>query len=152
SAVTTALVLSGLPTDRFVFEGFLPRSGRARTDRLAALASEPRTIVLFESPRRLVATLGDMNAALGERRVVVCRALTKLHQEVLRGSFLSLVNDLGGRELKGEITLVVEGGSADGAVSGRIEDAVAIARRDMKEGARRREAAKHAARETGLSA
>jgi 16S rRNA (cytidine1402-2'-O)-methyltransferase len=151
SAVTTALVLSGLPTDRFVFEGFLPRSGRARSDRLAALALEPRTIVLFESPRRLVATLKDMNAALGERRAVVCRELTKLHQEVLRGSFMTLVNEMEGRELKGEITLVIEGESA-GAVSGGIEDAVAIARKDMNDGARPREAAKRAARATGLSA
>ncbi len=151
SAVTTALVLSGLPTDRFVFEGFLPRGGRSRSERLTALAKEPRTVVLFESPRRLVATLKDMNTALGERRVVVCRELTKLHQEVLRGSFMSLVKDVEGRELKGEITLVIEGASA-GAVSGGIEDAVAIARQDMKGGARPREAAKRAARSTGLPA
>jgi 16S rRNA (cytidine1402-2'-O)-methyltransferase len=151
SAVTTALVLSGLPTDRFVFEGFLPRSGRARADRLAALASESRTIVLFESPRRLGLTLNDMNASLGERRAVVCRELTKLHQEVLRGSFKSLVADIEGRELKGEITLVVEGASGR-AVSGGIEDAVTIARNDINDGARPREAAKRAARETGLSA
>jgi 16S rRNA (cytidine1402-2'-O)-methyltransferase len=151
SAVTVALVLSGLPTDRFVFEGFLPRSGRSRSERLAALAVESRTIVLFESPRRLAGTLRDMNAALGERRAVVCRELTKLHQEVLRGSFMSLVKELEGRELKGEITLVVEGASPD-AVRGGIEEAVAIARKDMKEGARPREAAKRAARATGLPA
>ena len=151
SAVTTALVLSGLPTDRFVFEGFLPRSGRARAERLEAMASEQRTIVLFESPRRLERTLKDMNAAFGERRAVVCRELTKLHQEVLRGYFMSLVEDIEGRELKGEITLVVEGASRP-AAKGGIEDAVAIARKDMKSGARPREAAKRAARETGLSA
>src|SRR5947207_929698 len=73
SAAVAALVISGLPTDRFVFEGFLPRSGRARATRLAALAGEPRTIVLFESPRRLAATLRDLLESMGDRRVAVAR-------------------------------------------------------------------------------
>src|SRR5919197_372090 len=80
SAAVAALVVSGLPTDRFVFEGFIPRSGKARAGRLAALAAEPRTIILFESPKRVTRTLGDLLEAMGDRRVAVARELTKLHQ------------------------------------------------------------------------
>src|SRR5436190_4512051 len=75
SAAVAALVVSGLPTDRFVFEGFLPRSGRARATRLAALAGEPRTVVLFESPRRVAKTLTDLGGALGDRRAAMVREL-----------------------------------------------------------------------------
>ena len=87
SAVLTALVASGLPTDRFCFEGFLPRSGRDRTERLAVVADEVRTTVLFEAPGRVAATLGDLAAVCGaDRRVVVARELTKLHEELWRGT------------------------------------------------------------------
>jgi len=109
SAAIAALVVSGLPTDRFAFEGFLPRSGSARRTRLAQLSEEPRTIILFESPRRLEKTLGDLAEALGERRVAVARELTKLHQEVLRGALTDVQAGIRGRELKGEIAVVVEG-------------------------------------------
>src|SRR3989449_8062591 len=99
SAAVAALVVSGLPTDRFVFEGFLPRSGRARTAHLAALSDEPRTIVLFESPRRLAGTLADLHQSLGDRRVAVVRELTKLHQEILRGTLASVKEEAEGREM-----------------------------------------------------
>ena len=86
SAAITALVASGLPTGRFVFEGFLPRKGAGRTSRLAELAAEPRTIVLYEAPHRVARTLGDLAAACGpERRVSIGRELTKLHEEHWRG-------------------------------------------------------------------
>ena len=85
-----ALVASGLPTDRFAFEGFLPRAGRARRERLAEIAADPRTVVLFESPRRTARTLADLLEACGDRRAAVCRELTKVHQEVLRGPLSEL--------------------------------------------------------------
>lgn len=155
SSVLAALVVSGIPADRFVFEGFLPRSGAPRRERLAALASERRTAVVFESPRRLERTLRDLLASGGDRPAAVARELTKLHQEVLRGSLSELVDRVADRgELKGEVVLVV--GAAPGAppasVAGRMEDALAIASAAVARGLRKREAAKEAAATTGVPA
>ena len=151
SAATAALAVSGLPTDRFAFEGFLPRSGTARRERLAALASEPRTTVLFESPRRVTKTLADLREACGDRRAAVCRELTKLHEEVLRGLLSELAAAIAGRELKGEVTIVLEGAPAS-AGHGTLQDAVELARELVHDGARKREAAKDAAKRTGVPA
>lgn len=108
TAVTAALVLSGLPTDRFVFEGFLPRKGRARADRLREIATEARTVVVFESPRRVGATLADLAGACGrDRPVALARELTKLHQEVRRGTLGDLSDAID--ELRGECVLVIGG-------------------------------------------
>jgi 16S rRNA (cytidine1402-2'-O)-methyltransferase len=109
SAAIAALVLSGLPTDRFVFEGFLPRRPGDRGRRLQALRQDPRTIVFFESPRRLPTLLREIVGTLGDRRVAVCRELTKLHEEVLRGRAGDVLEGIGDRQLKGEVTVVVEG-------------------------------------------
>ena len=92
SAVTAALVVSGLPANRFVFEGFLPRKAGERRERLRALASEPRTVVLFESPLRLAALLRDLLAEFGDRRIAVARELTKLHEDVVRGPVSEVVS------------------------------------------------------------
>src|SRR5262245_20858977 len=110
SAAIAALVTSGLPTGRFVFEGFLPRKGGGRAERLQALASETRTIVLYEAPHRLTRTLADLGEVLGsERRVAVARELTKLHEEVVRGT-LADVHDWASRSTpRGEHVLVIEG-------------------------------------------
>ena len=109
-AVTTALVISGLPTDRFVFEGFLPRSGRDRRRRLLDLADEPRTIVLYEAPHRIERTMADLADVCGpDRPVAVCRELTKLYEEVLRGTLGTV--DLG--EPRGEYVIVLGGVVAD---------------------------------------
>ena len=109
SAVLAALVSSGLATDRFCFEGFLPRSGRARTDRLTALAAEPRTSVLFEAPGRVAATLADLAAVCGgDRPVAVARELTKLHEEVWRGT-LGDAAAWAADGLRGEVVLVLAG-------------------------------------------
>jgi 16S rRNA (cytidine1402-2'-O)-methyltransferase len=108
SAVTTARALSGLPSDRFCFEGFLPRKGGERRARLEELAAERRTAVFFEAPHRLGECLQDMAAVLGERRAVVCRELTKTHEEIARGSLAELAERFSG-EVLGEVTLVVEG-------------------------------------------
>ncbi|CAN5345924.1 16S rRNA (cytidine(1402)-2'-O)-methyltransferase [soil metagenome] len=151
SAAVTALVISGLPTDRFVFEGFLPRSGRKRVERLRDLAVETRTIVLFESPRRLASTLRDLEAACGDRRVAVARELTKLHQEVLRGHLSEVLAGLGGEDPRGEIVVVLEGGRRGPGEGDDPETAFAIARALASGGARKREAARRASDLTGAS-
>ena len=113
SAVLTALVVSGLPTGRFCFEGFLPRKGSGRSRRLAELAAEPRTIVLFEAPHRVRQTVADLaGAAGGQRRVAVVRELTKLHEEVWRGTLAGAVEHLATKEPRGEYVVVVDGAPA----------------------------------------
>ncbi len=108
SALLAGLTLSGLPTDRFFFEGFLPAKQAARQKRIAALASIPATLVLFESGQRLPAALADLAAGLGPRAATVCRELTKLHEEVRRGDLTTLARDYAeGRETRGEIVIVV---------------------------------------------
>jgi 16S rRNA (cytidine1402-2'-O)-methyltransferase len=110
SAALAALVVSGLPAGRFVFEGFLPRKGAARAERLAAVAGEPRTVVVFEAPHRVARTLADLVDACGpDRRVAVARELTKLHEEVWRGTLAGAAAWAANREPPGEIVLVVEG-------------------------------------------
>ena len=110
SAAIAALVLSGLPTGRFVFEGFLPRSGAGRGERIELLATEPRTIVLYEAPHRVARTLADLAAAFGPgRRVAIARELTKLHEEVWRGTLDAAVVRTGEVEPRGEHVLVIEG-------------------------------------------
>jgi 16S rRNA (cytidine1402-2'-O)-methyltransferase len=109
SAVTTALALSGLPVDRFCFEGFLPRRGGARSARLRELAAEPRTMVFFEAPHRLGECLAALSAAFGESRpAAVCRELTKTYEEVRRGPLSELVS-WAADGVRGEITIVVGG-------------------------------------------
>ena len=113
SAVLAALAVSGLPVDRFCFEGFLPRTAGARASRVGDLATEPRTMVFFEAPHRLAATLEALASGLGpHRRATVCRELTKTYEEVRRGSLAELVEWAAG-DVRGEITLVVAGASAD---------------------------------------
>ena len=112
SAVTAALAVAGLPTDRFCFEGFPPRGAGARQRRFAELAAEPRTMVFFESRRRVAATLAELAAAFGpDRQAVACRELTKTHEEVARGTLAELAA-WAERGVLGEITLVVAGASA----------------------------------------
>lgn len=151
SAAVAALVVSGLPTDRFVFEGFLPRSGQARIRRMEALATEPRTIVVFESPRRVARTVSDLLEAVGDRRAAVVRELTKLHQEVLRAPLSDLLASVRDRDLKGEVVLVVEG-AAEGTGPADLSEAVRRASELVRGGARKRDAAREAARSTGVPA
>ncbi|HEX8627519.1 MAG TPA: 16S rRNA (cytidine(1402)-2'-O)-methyltransferase, partial [Catenuloplanes sp.] len=114
SAVTTALALSGLPCDRFCFEGFLPRTGAGRRSRLRALAAEERTLVLFEAPHRIAAALTDLVGAFGpDRLAAVCRELTKTYEEVRRGPLGELAAWAAAGEPRGEITLVVAGAPAN---------------------------------------
>jgi len=114
SAILSALVVSGLPTDRFTFEGFLPRK-KGRQTRLSELAREPRTMIFFESPLRIAKTIEELTRIFGETRcAAVCRELTKHFEEVIRGTLGELNKKFVDTSLKGEITLVVEGGNSYG--------------------------------------
>jgi 16S rRNA (cytidine1402-2'-O)-methyltransferase len=117
SAVATVLSASGLPTDRFVFEGFLPAKKQERATRLQALRAESRTMVFYEGPHRLQESLADMLNILGNRETVVAREVTKLHEEYLRGTISEVISRLGEREVKGEITVVVRGSAGESQVS-----------------------------------
>jgi 16S rRNA (cytidine1402-2'-O)-methyltransferase len=149
SAVTTALAVSGLPTDRFCFEGFLPRKGGERRARLAALQAEPRTCVLFEAPHRLAEALADMAAVLGPgRRAVVCRELTKTYEEVVRGTLADLVT-WAESGVRGEVTLVLEG-AAPPELELTPQELVRLVGVREAAGLTRKEALSAVASETGL--
>lgn len=146
SAVLAALAVSGLPTDRFAFEGFLPRKGRVAY--FAALAREPRTMVFFESPNRLAASLADLVTALGaDRRVVVCRELTKLHEEIRRGTAAEVAEHFRDGS-RGEIVLVVAGAEP---ATASLEDGIARVVSLVAAGSRLKDAAAEVSEATGLS-
>jgi 16S rRNA (cytidine1402-2'-O)-methyltransferase len=146
SAVLTALAVSGLPTDRFSFEGFVPRKGRVGYFR--SLAREQRTMVFFESPNRIGSCLADLAAAMGsERRAVVCRELTKLHEEVKRGTATELAEYFSDGA-RGEIALVVAGAEAQIV---DFESALAQVRQLLSTGTKLKDATTEVAEATGLS-
>jgi 16S rRNA (cytidine1402-2'-O)-methyltransferase len=109
AAFLAALSVSGLPTDAFLFEGFLPKKQTGRLKHLLALKEEPRTIILYESPHRLIRCLHDLYEAWGDRRAVVARELTKMYEEIVRGRLSQIIPKMEGRSIRGEITLVIEG-------------------------------------------
>lgn len=129
SAVTSALAVSGLPVDRFCFEGFLPRKAGERRRQLAALVTERRTLVFFEAPHRLAASLADLADVLGaDRPAAVCRELTKTHEEVRRATLRELREWADAGEVRGEITLVVAGSTA--RTSDEVDLAAEVAHRE----------------------
>ncbi|MDE0699912.1 MAG: 16S rRNA (cytidine(1402)-2'-O)-methyltransferase [Acidimicrobiaceae bacterium] len=149
SAVVAALMGSGFLADRFAFEGFLPRRGRERESRLAQLSLEQRTCVLYESPKRIAATLSDLARCCGtERRAVVARELTKLHEEFVRGSLAELVA-WSASEPKGEIVVVLDG--APPAPEPNDEAIVAALDSALAQGLSSRDAASRAAAELGVA-
>lgn len=171
SAALAALVASGVAGPRWTFEGFLPRSGRERRERLAAIAADERATILFEAPRRLATTLADLATACGtDRPAAVCRELTKLHEDVRRGALGDLAEAAraGGIPARGELTLVVgatgpgraagagavvsraAGGASPGADEGRLATARAEVERLVAAGTARGEAARRVAAATGL--
>ncbi len=109
SALITALVVSGLPTDKFVFEGFLPRKIKDRKRYFKSIENEERTIIFYETPHRLKKALKDMLEILGDRKVVIARELTKLYEEIIRGKLSQVLTEISTKEVKGEITLIVQG-------------------------------------------
>jgi 16S rRNA (cytidine1402-2'-O)-methyltransferase len=149
SAVTTALAVSGLPCDRFCFEGFLPRRGGERRSRLTGLADERRTMVFFESPHRLADALQDAAAAFGDsREAAVCRELTKTHEEIRRGPLAELA-EWAAEGVRGEITLVVAGAVAAPVSLSAAELAAAVAAEEAA-GATRKDAIRAVVVRTGL--
>ncbi|SDC48870.1 16S rRNA (cytidine1402-2'-O)-methyltransferase [Geodermatophilus telluris] len=149
SAVTTALAVSGLPVDRFCFEGFLSRKAGERRSRLAGLAGERRTMVFFESPHRLADALGDCAAAFGSsREAAVCRELTKTHEEVRRGPLAELAA-WAAEGVRGEITLVVAGASPE-PVSLEPAELAALVAGEEAAGATRKDAIRAVVTRTGL--
>jgi 16S rRNA (cytidine1402-2'-O)-methyltransferase len=150
SAVLTALALSGLPTDRFCFEGFLPRKAGERAARLADLDAERRTMVFFEAPHRLEAMLRALHERFGpDRRAAVCRELTKTYEEVLRGSLREMLQWAETSEVRGEIAVVVAG--APERAPGSPEDGVAAVNELVAKGVRLKEAVAAVAEETRVS-
>lgn len=148
SAILAALVASGLPADRFLFAGFPPRKASERRRFLEELVEERATLILFESPERVTQTLRDLHEVLGDRRVAVCRELTKLHEEVFRGTIHQALAHLEAHPPRGEITLVVEGARSAPADPERAEEEL---QRLLEGGASVREAAEAVARTCGLS-
>jgi len=149
SAVTTALAVSGLPCDRFCFEGFLPRRAGERRSRLAGLAAEARTMVFFESPHRLADALADAAAAFGpDRAAAVCRELTKTHEEIRRGGLSSLA-EWAAEGVRGEITLVVAGAAPAVASLSPAELAAEVAAEEAA-GASRKDAIRAVVVRTGV--
>jgi 16S rRNA (cytidine1402-2'-O)-methyltransferase len=151
SAVLAALVASGIPAPRWGFEGFLPRKGRERKERLARIAADDRATVIYEAHGRTASTLRDLAAACGDaRQAVVARELTKLHEEVRRGTLAQLAAGVGAASVKGEVVIVVAGSST--ADLARMSIAAGRAQVEMlvAEGVRRSAAARIVARESGL--
>jgi 16S rRNA (cytidine1402-2'-O)-methyltransferase len=153
SALIAVLSASGLPTDEFLFAGFLPRTGSARRARLQALKAQTGTIVFYESPHRVLDSLADMTEVLGDRRAFLGREVTKLHEELASGTLSSIERSLRAREtILGEIVLVVAGAAEGSGKSLSMEDALARFDAEVSIGATPRQAAREAARATGLSA
>jgi 16S rRNA (cytidine1402-2'-O)-methyltransferase len=150
SAILSALVASGLPTDSFVYLGFLPRKASDRARVLGDNASDPRTLICFEAPHRLLEALADIQRELGDRRLAVCRELTKLHEEIFRGAASEAVAHFSAKEIRGEITLVVEGLKDKGAAEVWDEARIRAALSDLISlGLERKEAAKQIAVQSG---
>ncbi len=150
SAAIAALVVSGLPTDRFAFEGFLPRKSGDRITRLDELRGDPRTLVVFESPLRVKTLLRDVLVSFGDRRVAVARELTKLHEEVRRGRVSEVLAELDDAGLKGEVVVVIAGAPEAEAID--IDTCVAEARELIAGGMRKRDAARAIAERHRVSA
>ncbi len=151
SAVLTALLLSGLPADRFCFEGFLPRKSGDRVRALTQLAHEPRTMIFFEAPHRLAKTLNDMAEVFGPDRIAaVAREMTKTYEEVIRGSLQEL-NVWAAGEIKGEITLVLAGSNSTAASEMSLAELVTLVQEEVAAGASMKDAAAAVSREFGRS-
>ena len=151
SAVVTALAMSGLPTQRFTFEGFLSTSGKSRREHLASLKDEKRTMVIYEAPHKLVETLSDLLDTLGDRDVALCRELTKLHEEVWRTTLSEALAKYREERPRGEFVMVVRGAPQEKGARLSLEEAMELVERYRNEGLKLKDAAKKAAAESGQS-
>jgi len=151
SAVLAALVASGIPAPRWGFEGFLPRKGRERKERLARIATDDRATVLYEAHGRTAATLRDLADVCGpDRLAAVCRELTKLHEEVRRGPLGELAIEFAQRSIKGEVAIVVAGSSEEGIAAANLDTGRQRVDVLVAAGVKRSAAARLVAEETGL--
>ena len=150
NAAISALAVSGLPPGRFVFEGFLPRRAGERRRHIEDLTAEPRTLVFYESPHRVEATLGDLSELLGDRPAALARELTKMHEEVRRGTLRELLEGVRTDPPRGEIVLVVHGAIGDHSPPVAIEELAARARELMATGVPRGDALKQVAHDAGV--
>ena len=152
SAVATVLSAAGLPADRYLFLGFVPRKGSERTRLLARAALEEWSVVFFEAPNRVVALLEDLAEVCGDgRRVTIGRELTKLHEEIVAGTLADMAGYYTKSEPRGEFTVVLEGTGQPAAAPDRSAEAAELARRLLAEGHSRREVAQQVATELGLA-
>lgn len=149
SAFVAAAALSGLPVGRFTFEGFLSVNKQSRREHLLSVRHEKRTMIFYEAPHKLSATLKDLFETLGDRRIAIVREITKIHEEAIRTTLKEASEKYSETPLKGEIVLVIEGESEEKAEA-TLEDAVTLARGYVKDGLSASFAAKRAAGETGL--
>ena len=129
SALTAVLSATGLPTDRFVFEGFLPAKKKQRRERLQILRDEIRTLIFYEAPHRLRDALDDIHELLGNREAVLAREVSKIHEEFLRGPISELVRALGGGDVRGEVTLIISGSAGESRAN---EDLLKAEIRELK--------------------
>lgn len=150
-ALISALTVSGLPAGRFVFEGFLPVNKAQRRERLQGLLGEERTLIFYEAPHRLRATLDDLLSAFGDRRAALCRELTKLHEEVVRTTLGEAARRYETEAPRGEFVLVVEGSAETEEQAATIDDGLKRVAELMEEGLSRKDGVKQAAKELGLS-
>jgi 16S rRNA (cytidine1402-2'-O)-methyltransferase len=146
SAIITAVVVSGLPTNEFTYLGYLPRLKGQRLKFLERVADEPRTLVVFEAPHRLKSALKDILAVMGDRRIAVCREMTKLYEEVYRGKVSGAITYF--EEIRGEFTLVIEGKVKDEVNPASVEEEL---RRLRKDGVSAKDAVAQTAKSSGLS-
>lgn len=150
SAVISALAVSGLETGRFCFEGFLSVNKKSRKEHLLSLADERRTMIFYEAPHKLPATLRDLYEFFGDRKLTIVREITKLHEETIRTTTRHAAEVLANSGIKGEIVLVLEGKKKDEKLAYTLDDAVEIAEKLVGQGVKSSEAAKQAAAQTGI--
>jgi len=151
-AVITALSMSGLPTGRFTFEGFLTTNKKGRQEHLQSLAAEQRTMIFYEAPHKLTNTLEDLCKAFGpDRRISLCRELTKLHEEVIRTTLQGALDYYQELAPRGEYVLVLEGAAPPPVTELTMEDALKLVEEKLTQGLSRKDAVKQVAKETGFS-
>ena len=149
TAAMTALAISGLPAKRFCFEGFLSTTRRIRREHLEQLKSLPQTLIFYEAPHKLKNTLSDLLEVLGDRRISLCREITKLHEEVQRGTISEMVTLYGEREPRGEYVLVVEGAGEERKDELTLQQAADLARELISGGMKASDASREAAKRSG---
>lgn len=150
SAFVAALALSGMNVGRFTFEGFLSMNKQSRREHLASIRDEKRTMIFYEAPHKLAATLKDFYETLGDREITIVREITKIHEEVIKTSLALASEKYADNPLKGEIVLVIEGKKEEEESEITLDDALILARKYMDEGMGASMAAKQAAKETGI--